>query len=455
MDYDSIPYGDQFSPTQIDLIKVLIIINKYSGNYQRIKTEIFNNFFSDHHDPEQILAYNTIKSLTAYKLLNKENQPTDFAVKLMATSSEEELYRLFASHIIKNIGGILLIDAVRTMKKSGIKITLNTIEEHLHQRGCHLPRGSSQISSMRLWLAKAGIFGEKRNKMYEIDEARLNDILGVSLDVIDILSDLSEQQRTFLMALKNFPEKGPFISNKIADFSTTLYNTKYNHKEVAKLVVYPLAELGYIEYIKTTRGKGSKSPLINKTEKFDIEITNPNLLASEWLSKLVPKEFFELKLSDIVANLKSDDKNIKGKALEFLVFYLTRLLDLEFKSWRKRDVNTGGAEVDAIIEGSRLIFSRWQVQAKNTDKVDLEDIAKEVGLSLTFIYSNVIMAVTTGSFTRDAYRYSSNVMKKTNLNIILLDGDELEAICNDPTDLAIFLNEKAKNVMKIKDLYDR
>ncbi len=63
------------------------------------------------------------------------------------------------------------------------------------------------------------------------------------------------------------------------------------------------------------------------------------------------------------------------------------------QTWKK----TGGFEVDVIVEGARLVFSRWQIQCKNTPdgKVSLEDIAKEVGLSIQ-IKSNVILVVRTG-----------------------------------------------------------
>ncbi len=84
----------------------------------------------------------------------------------------------------------------------------------------------------------------------------------------------------------------------------------------------------------------------------------------------------------------------------------------------------------------------------------MDDIAKEVGLSLTFIYSNVVMVVTTGDFTKDAYAYASHVMKTCNLNIILMDGSDLNRISQDPTEIAKVLNEKAKRAMKIKERTD-
>lgn len=56
-----------------------------------------------------------------------------------------------------------------------------------------------------------------------------------------------------------------------------------------------------------------------------------------------------------------ENTGTKGKALEALAFYFMRILGLEFKFWRKRGKKTGGFEVDIIVEGARLAFSRWQI----------------------------------------------------------------------------------------------
>jgi len=169
---------------------------------------------------------------------------------------------------------------------------------------------------------------------------------------------------------------------------------------------------------------------------------------------LVPVELFKRPLADILLDLESEDRYVKGRALELLAIYLTRLIDLEFKGWRVRSADTGGAEVDAIVEGARLIFSRWQIQAKNTAIVRLDDIAKEVGLALTFTYSNVIMVVTTGEFTRDAYTYATHVMRTSNLNIITLNGAELEQLSRDPLSIVELLNAKAQRAMQVKERTD-
>lgn len=451
-----IPFGAQFSPNQVSLPKLLEIIRDYAGDRLRITEAIRDEFFATRaEDQRWKLADNTVLALRAYGLLDEDGAaPTALAGELlMLTPTPDALYERFARHILVDLRGMVFVETLATMQAAGEEINLNKLSKHLEQRGLHVPRGVVHLSSLRLWLAQAGIFNASTrggSGLYEVNQTRLNQILGVGLDSIDSLTRLNAAQRSFLRALTRIVEPDPLIANKVADLASALYAAEYNHKELPKSVLFPLRDLGYIEVTKTTRGRGAKPYEISRTARFRQEISEPILAAAAEKAGLVPKELFERPLSQILADLKSDDKHVKGMALELLTIYLARLIDLEFKGWRIRSADTGGAEVDAIVEGARLIFSRWQIQAKNTASVRLEDVAREVGLALTFIYSNVVMVVTTGDFTKDTHHYADHVMKTSSLNVILLNGSELERISQDPTDIVTVLNSKAERVMRLK-----
>jgi len=400
-----------------------------------------------------------VLALRAYGLLDEDGAtPTALAGELLAIATTPDvLYEQFGKHILVNLRGIPFVETLRIMQTAGEKITLYTLRKRLEQRGLHVPRGAVHLSSMRLWLAQAGLFDASVKggpRLYQVDQLRLNEVLGIGLDAIDNLTQLNAGQRAFLRALTRIAEPDPLVANKVADLASMLYAVEYNHKELPKSVLFPLRDLEYIQATKTTAGRGAKPYEVSRTPKFHQEISEPILTAAAEKAGLVPKEVFELSLSQILADIKSPDKHVKGKALELLAIYLTRLIDLDFKGWRTRSADTGGAEVDVIVEGARLIFSRWQIQAKNTKTVRLGDVAKEVGLSLTFIYSNVVMMVTTGDFTQDAYKYAQHVIKTCNLNVILLNGSELERISRDPTDIVVILNSKAARAMKVKERTD-
>lgn len=454
-----IPFGAQFSPNQVDLPKLLRIIHDHAGDRTRITEAIRDEFFAPHSPAQRWkLADNTVLALRAYELLAEDGAtPTTLAGELLAIADKPEVYERFAKHILVNLKGITFAETLATMQAAGEEINLHTLGKRLEQRGLHVPRGAVHLSSMRLWLAQAGIFDARITggpRLYEVHQARLKALLGIGLDAIDSLTQLNAAQRAFLRALTRIAEPDPLVANKVADLASMLYGVEYNHKELPTSILFPLRDLGYIQAAKSTTGRGAKPYEVSRTLKFRQEISEPILVAVAEKAGLVPKELFEKPLSQILADLQSSNKHVKGLALELLAIYLTRLIDLEFKGWRIRSADTGGAEVDAIVEGARLIFSRWQIQAKNTAVVRLDDVAKEVGLSLPYIYSNVVMLVTTGDFTSDAYKYANHVMKTSSLNVILLNGSELERISQDTTCIVAILNTKAQRAMKLKERTD-
>jgi hypothetical protein len=156
-------------------------------------------------------------------------------------------------------------------------------------------------------------------------------------------------------------------------------------------------------------------------------------------------------LADILKNLDARDKHVRGLALEALAFKLMRLLDMTYVATRLRGIATGGAEVDLIFESSRLVFSRWQVQCKNTARVSLDDVAKEVGLT-HMLKSNVIVAVGTGEIGPAARKYANRIMTDSNLCIVLLDGKDVNLIEKNPATIVDVFNREAAHAMRLKAL---
>ena len=145
--------------------------------------------------------------------------------------------------------------------------------------------------------------------------------------------------------------------------------------------MHKLEEVGLISWEKTTGGRGAKAHLVSPTEKLKSGFLEPIL--DQIAHEMGPgyKRLSRMSLTEIVQSLGVEDKNEKGIALEGLAFYFSRRLDLEFVQWRLMSNATGEAEVDMVVEGKRLVFSRWQIQCKNTKRVATDDLAKEVGIA--------------------------------------------------------------------------
>jgi site-specific DNA-methyltransferase (cytosine-N4-specific) len=144
---------------------------------------------------------------------------------------------------------------------------------------------------------------------------------------------------------------------------------------------------------------------------------------------------------------------VKGKALELLAMHLCRLLGLRLVAWRHRWRETGGAEVDVIAEGTNLVFVRWEIQCKNTPRVSLEDLAREIGIA-DFYHANVVMIVTTGKFAKPAIDFAEKKMERSGLNIVLLDGSTLQQIVKSPHSMGDVLGRFAQRAMTLKRLKD-
>ena len=104
-----------------------------------------------------------------------------------------------------------------------------------------------------------------------------------------------------------------------------------------------------------------------------------------------------------------------------------------------------------IFHSTRLVYSRWQVQCKNTKRVALDDVAKEVGLT-HFLKSNVIVIISTGKIGEEARRYANKIMTDSNLSIVMIDGEDIKDIIENPSYIVDVFNREAHKAMKLKSL---
>lgn len=454
MPKSDLPFGSEFSPSQIDLVQVLEMANEHTGDWRALEDAIRQKYFDSHPTSEynrRKLANNCKLGMIAYGLIDRNGILTEIGNKLLSLEGKpSEMHKVLAHHILMELKGLTVVQTAQDMHMRGERFDLQKLREWLQERGVHFPRGGKHPSIMRLWLEKAGVV---TSADWQIDTDRLQEIIGASLDTIDEIAMLTIEQKAFLRTLANMGGPGPYLSNEVEKLASTTYGAKFEEKNLPKTVLYPLEKAGYISLTRGTKkiGRGAKPFQVSLTDKMVSEVVTPLIdclqsQAQPDLRPLLRKQF-----SEILSNLSSSDRHIKGLALEALAFYLMRLIDLQYVATRLRGQATGGAEVDLIFEGARLIYSRWQIQCKNTKFVSLDDVAKEVGLTIQ-LKSNVVMVVSTGNISTEARKYAQNVMSTTNLNVVLLDSTDLQKIADNPTYIAGALNREAKQAMKIKKL---
>ena len=302
---------------------------------------------------------------------------------------------------------------------------------------------------MRLWLEKAGVFV---SDTWRVNETRLQAILGTDSEEFATLARFTTEQRAFLLALANSGVTEPQPANVIRDLAAATYGVRFPDKNLPQAVLNVLRDAGYITFEKTTGGRGAKPPLVTPTAKLRADIVQP--LLDQLKDQLDPKliELLTKPIDEILLELDAEDRYQAGLALEALAFKLMRILGMDYIATRLSNISaTGGAEVDLIFHSSRLVYSRWLVQCKNTARVSLDDVAKEVGLT-HFLKSNVIVMVSTGDIGGDARRFANKVMQESNLCIVMIDRPDLEAIKTNPAYIVEAFKREAHNAMTLKKL---
>jgi len=450
-----LPFGSEFSPSQVELTELLDIAVRTKGDWKALEKAIRVRYFDSHKGTNDYnrakLANNTKLGMIAYGIYDRATSSlTPFGQKLNSLRDDERaLYAELARHILLDLNGMALVQCVQDIQAAGEAIDLVKLREWLEERGVHFPRGGKHPSMMRLWLEKAGVF----TSGWRTNEARLAELIGLSQSDVEALSCLTPQQRAFVKALVNMGGPGPYASNDVEKLASATYGVKFNEKGLPKDVLYPLEKLGYVRLVRGTKdgGRGAKPFEVYSTDKLVRDIVAPLLEQMEKQTAADLRPLLRKPLPQVVTEMSSRDKHVRGLALEAFAFKLMRLIDLNYVATRLRGTATGGAEVDLIFESDRLVFSRWQVQCKNTARVNLDDVAKEVGL-VHMLKSNVIVVVSTGDIGPEARKYAGTVMKDSNLCIVMVDRADTEQIVANPSAIVDVLHREARSAMRIKKL---
>lgn len=454
MPRSDLPFGSEFSPKQISLPTLLVLANKHGSDWKAFETDVREKYFDQHRTSnynKHKLANNTKLSLRAYGLIEEADTTlTEEGNRLHELREDENaLVESFARHILKHCQGLNFVQCILDTHVAGEDINLIKLRAWLNERGVRVPRGGKHMSTLRLWLEKAGIF----TSGYRVAQRRLDEVLGLNTEELEALATFSPEQRVFLKALANMGGGGPHLSNDIERLATATYGVAFNEKNLPKQVLYPLRDAGYIELQRGTKkpGRGAKPFLVTASQKLAADLIIPLIEQLEQQAHADLRPLLRKSLAAIRNELSSKSHHLRGLALEALAFKLMRLIDLRYVATRLRGRSTKGAEVDLVFESARLVFSRWQTQCKNTARVSLDDVAKEVGLT-HFLKSNVIVMVSTGEIGREARRYANGIMRESNLCVVMVDGADLERIEDRPTEIVDIFQREARHAMDLKKL---
>jgi site-specific DNA-methyltransferase (cytosine-N4-specific) len=145
MKRSDLPFGSEFSPSQIELPAVLEMAELHGGDWKAFEAEVRAAYFDSHSTTDYNrgkLANNTKLGMIAYGIIDRDANLTDFGKELHALKDDEaELYARLAKHILLNLHGMTLVRCIQDMVAAGEVVSLTTLRDGLAARGVHYPSG--------------------------------------------------------------------------------------------------------------------------------------------------------------------------------------------------------------------------------------------------------------------------------------------------------------------------
>ena len=444
-----LPFGTQFSPEQVDLRRLLELAQAYTGRTkQDFAAQVAQEFFADKASPAK-LAENTGIALKGYGIVAEGNtiELTETGKRLLAIPDDTQLKKAFAKHILLDLNGLVLLETLRQMDMNGERLTNANINMALIHQGFQLKQTSNNVQVMKLWLGEAGILSDH----WKINETALKALLELEGHDIALLKELTPEQYFFLLTLCSAAPQGPVVATEIRDLASASYRITFDEKSFAAKVIKPLQERGFIKARKTTDGRGAKPYVVERTEQAEREVMEPLLRQLKDQVGNALADAYCKTFSVLRSEMDSEDTYVKGLALEAFAIKVMKIVGLNFVRTRYRNLQTGGAEVDVLFDSACLLYSRWQVQCKNTKTVTIDMVAKEVGLA-HMLKSNVIVVMTTGHLTSEAKKYARRIMEDMNLCIFTLEEEDIAQIIADPPSIREIFDRQAEETKQIKSL---
>lgn len=452
-----LPSFNDFSPGILgnDIKRPLQIVAEANGDRNAAVKRFSDEFFggtankrSSVNVPATLVNTGLVDSST-FKL-------TDFGQEVLDAPTSLDASRIFIKRLILERNGIQLIEAIKTLYKrreiGSRKALLKRELENLGVEG--LSNATTDHTTFENWMIEAGVVVQD-GQYRRLDEAVLLDLIGADSDDVSMLLAMDPGHRLFLTILRRQAEivgHDEYIPLKPV-YNECLRTARawFDEDQLRKTVVDPLQEAGWIQASVARSGKGGNAKASERLLRVPLDKILPHMFGA------IPSDLrrhLTMPLPEVLKLLYDEgSKYNRGLGLELLALRMLLALALEPRGFRQRARDTCFAEVDLLAEGRNLLFSRWVVQCKNLgrgSKVQLSDVAKEVGIAI-HQKAHVVVVVTTTDFTSEARKYADEITRETHLQFVLMPGHVVNSyLSGGETRLLEFVMENAAHVMTMK-----
>lgn len=356
----------------------------------------------------------------------------------------QERDRRFARQIITSCNGHRLLDLLREYRLRGETPQLEDLAEALD-----LHRTAKSVSTMRAWLARAGIFDASG---YRLNEDAVDQVLGSD---VGRLLGLDGVQLEFVLAARTREiETGStdLRASEVADLAESRRPDIKIRRKSLNGFVEGLIKVGVAVAADSASGKGGSG------RAFRLQ-TRASALADEEVRRLVgqTEAGFDLRtlrpLEELRRELDSGSIEDRGWVGEMLAVHACLMLGLRVLKWRAR---APGAEIDLLADRTAgLSYQRWAIQVKNTDQdLGADRVDREIGAAAGVGVTHILFVVPRAALTTAAEREITVRSRLTSLHIFALTKDDFgddvaghrlaEALRRQSTTLARYKQDEAR-----------
>ena len=204
-------------------------------------------------------------------------EATDLARRL-DQMGESEMYQAFARHVLLNLGGLRVVEGAQEMHLDGRKVTGDSLAQYLTDQGFRVSVHNTAINTMRMWLAKAGLFPEsgRGTDAWRPNPGVKEALVGLDDETIAALAALTPEQIAFAKALARLDPDGWTPAAEVRDLAEAAEGVRIGRGSLPNEVLRPLEASGLIEY-RTGGTSSGKTSELKTTETFQSEVLRPFL----------------------------------------------------------------------------------------------------------------------------------------------------------------------------------
>lgn len=241
-----IPVGTQFSPNLIRLKYFLQAVCTCSGDQESLRAAIWRppvHLKSTTVPTSRRRANLPLEAAIQYGLLQRRIYMATDLARQLAMRSGLALYEEFARHILLKCGGVRIVEAVEQMQLdrhrglSDIEVTGDSLARYLTAQGFRVTEHNTAINSLRMWLARAGLFPERT---WTVNQAVKKKLLGLTDQAVATLTGFSSEQLAFAGALCRINPSGWYKASDVRDLAEATTGLRLGRASLPKEALEPL-----------------------------------------------------------------------------------------------------------------------------------------------------------------------------------------------------------------------